>query len=496
MKRYFLKIIALFVLIGCSKKEDSVNIPLSSENFVLHFKISINGNSYVGNINDKENTITVDVFGSGLDNLSPEITISAKSSISPKSDISQNFNSPISYTVTSEDGSKRTYQVSVSNQNINDENQLLFFALKIDDEETQGIIDEEAKTVTFSVAGVDLSNLKPKIRISEHATISPEPSIAQDFNDVIAYTIIASDGTPAIYRVIVNNRPLSDDNKITFFSAGNGNTVSEATIDEEFKIISFNFGELDRSNLTVELTLPEYAIVFPEVDSTQDFTKPVIYEVTAENGDKRKYTVIANLPVISYQGFGNVNTRFFSGANIPVTGKFIDLSLPNSKLRLLDGTNKFPLEIVSTSNSFNGLIQNSRIVVKIPDTTPTNTNYKIIYEGDDFVYVSDYQVDINREDSPLPLSVDKAIYNYNDELVVTGENLTTSIGIPSLNGSFYLMDPRGSQITINADRTEMRVILDIRQLFPSYFGREAQEFNVSFFGSEGRVGRTIPATFE
>jgi hypothetical protein len=492
-----LSILSIIVLFSCSKSEDQIIDSPSAENYILDFRISVNGSIIIGTVNETDNTISLVTLNANVESISPVITISANSDISPNSNVPQDFSEPVTYRVTSEDGSVRTYQVTISNQNIslNDENKLLAFTLPIAGEEVVGTIDEANKVVNFNVAGADLTNLTPTVQISENATISPSASVAQNFKNVVAYTIIASDGTPAIYRVIVNNRPLSTENEIKLFSISNGTVTSEAIINREDGIISFDFGDLDRTNLTPAIEISEYASVSPSLDNPQDFTNPVVYVVTAENGDQFQYKVIANLPVISNDGLGNVTSKFFSGAIIVVVGKFIDLSLPNSKIELSDGTNKYPLEIITATNSFNGLIQNSRITATIPASTPTNTNYEIIYSGIGFQHVSDYTVDIKQENSPLPLTVDKMEYNYDDELIITGENLTEYIGIPSLNGSFYLMDPRGSEITLNADRTELRVILDIRQLFPSYFGREAQEFNISFFDSERRIGRTIPATF-
>lgn len=493
--RFFYSILFISLFFACSKDESNLENPLNDENFILNFELPINGQSFQGNINDTSNIITFNTQNVNLDNLTPSITISAKSSISPLSNVAQDFESPIFYTVTAENGDERTYKVSVNNTMLNGDNQLVFFSLNINGEEISGEIDEYEKTVTFNLAGAELDGLTPTVEISENATISPSTDTPQNFNDLVAYTIIASNGTPSIYRIIVNNRPLSEENSISFFSVSDGNTVSEANIDEESGIISFNFGALDRSNLTSEIIIPEYAKISPEIGSIQDFSEPITYEVIAENGDKKSYLVIANLPRISFEGFGNVNLKFFSGAQLGVVGNFIDLSVPESKVQLYDGTNKYPLDIVSTSNELNGLIENSRIIANIPDSTPTSTSYRVVYEGSDFEYFSDYYVDIKQENSPLPLTVDKAEYNYNDELIITGENLTEYIRIPSLNGSLYQFSPFGSQIEVNSDGTVLTVLLDRRPIFPSYFGSPAQEMTVYFLDEDGRSGKTIQATF-
>ena len=497
MKKYLIKIIVLFAIISCGKDEESLDTPLSDENYILNFELSINGNSTQGSINDVSKTIVFNTKNADLDNLTPRITISSKSEITPSSSTAQDFNFPVFYTITAENGAKRTYEVIVNDETIllTDENKLLSFKLTINEEQKTGIINDEEKTVTFNVAGANLENLTPTLEISKHATIDPSPEEPQDFNQIVPYTILASNGEPAVYRVIVNNRPLNAETDISFFSVSNGITVSEATIDEESGMISFNYGDLDRSSLTTEITIPEHATIFPEVGSAQDFTNPVIYEVTAENGDKKQYTIIANLPKITNIGGFNFPAKLFVGAEMGVSGQFLDTSIAGASLSLHDGNNTYDLRIDTNTNQYNGLIQNSYILVTIPNTIPTNESYQLLYRANGLEILSELTVDIKQENAPLPLTVDKDQYRYNDELVITGQNLTDHIAIPAPNGSIYLMNPWGSQIEVNDQKTELRVILDIRQLFPSYFLDPERETTIIILDSERRRGRTIQANF-
>ena len=117
----------------------------------------------------------------------------------------------------------------------------------------------------------------------------------------------------------------------------------------------------------------------------------------------------------------------------------------------------------------------------------------MVYEANGIKVISIPTVDIKMENSPRPISVDKDQYRYNDELIMTGENLTPYIAIPAPNGSIYLMDPRGSDISVNENSTEMRVLLDIRQLFPSYFGDPEQLREIFILDEGRRRGRSIEA---
>ena len=63
-------------------------------------------------------------------------------------------------------------------------------------------IDEGNKTVTAIVPNnTDKNTLLPSVTISENATISP--SVAQNFSDLVVYTITAEDGSTQTYEVEV-----------------------------------------------------------------------------------------------------------------------------------------------------------------------------------------------------------------------------------------------------------------------------------------------------
>ncbi|KAB7531183.1 hypothetical protein F8C76_06720 [Flagellimonas olearia] len=495
MKKYLTKTLILFLIIGCSKDEESVEIPLSSENYVLNFELPVNGEFIQGNVNDTSNTIEFNMQNAILENLAPKVTVSAKSTLTPSSSIPQDFNSSIFYTVTAENGNERIYEVIVNNAQLNSENSVLLFELEMNGEPIAGTIDEEEKLIEFNVAGAELTNLKPTVQISEGASIDPSPDIAQDFSRIVPYIITASDGTPVIYRVIVNNRPLSEERNIESFTVTDGTTMVEASIDEELGIITFDFGENDLTDLEAQVSISQYASLSPELNSIQDFTNPVVYTVTAENGEEKEYKVIANMPRITNIGGYSFQPKFFVGAEMSISGSFIDLSLPGSSIYLFDGTNTYPLDIVQYSDYMNGLTENSYINTVIPDATPTYSNYKILYEVNGVQTISSVTVDIKQEDAPLPLTVDKEVYHLNEEMVVTGENLTAYIAIPAPNGSIYLMDPRGSDISVNPEKTNMRVVLDRFPVFPSYYGKEPTETEIWFL-EDGRRGRKITAVFD
>lgn len=82
---------------------------------ILSFKIPVNGVAYTGAINESTRVISVMVpFGTSLASLTPSIAISVGATVSPESGAAGSFTSPVSYTVTAEDGTtKRVYSVIV-----------------------------------------------------------------------------------------------------------------------------------------------------------------------------------------------------------------------------------------------------------------------------------------------------------------------------------------------------------------------------------------------
>lgn len=64
-----------------------------------------------------------------------------------------------------------------------------------------GFVIESQKIVGLVSGGVDMNNQSPNVVISPHATITPDPSIPQNFNGPVTYTVTAHDGTQIQYTV-------------------------------------------------------------------------------------------------------------------------------------------------------------------------------------------------------------------------------------------------------------------------------------------------------
>lgn len=391
--------------------------------------------------------------------------------------------------------SKDDKPVELSTKNL-----ITSFSLNIDGETYDGEIDQQERTINFETEGRDISSLKPSIIFSERARIEPSPNLAQDFREEVSYTVYAENGTPNVYRIQVNNRPVSTKNEInTFTFEIEGNTI-EAVIDREAGIIRADVPLSDISSLTPQISIPEYASINPPAGDAKDFTTPVTYRVTAENGDVRTYVVQLNEPAIESIILAySPEPTFYIGAEAGIAGRYLMNEGETPEIYLYDGTNRFELENLEYHFSYEDTgtaVRYFTVTFVIPDDIPTNVytivlekrGYRVVYDG----------FDVMAENAPDPQSLSQEVFTKDDALKIYGENLTGRIVIPSDGSHYLLWQTYSVDITVNIERTELTFVPNYRQhnLYPSYYGREPEEKKITFFDESGRVGRSIKTIFK
>lgn len=137
--------------------------------------------------------------------LAPQYTLPGGTTSTPQSGVSQDFTSPVKYTVLSNDGfTGKSYFVSVK--------QLAapvidMFATSEDVCSETGIINNSAATIKVILpAGSDLSAIAPVITINDELTVSPASGVVQDFNaGPITYTVTNQEGLTKEYKVTVSS---------------------------------------------------------------------------------------------------------------------------------------------------------------------------------------------------------------------------------------------------------------------------------------------------
>ncbi len=166
------------------------------------------------------------------------------------------------------------------------------FILEFKVDSVYGTVDEDNKMVRLDFpAGTDVTHLTPTIIISNYATIEPKSGVTQDFTNPVYYTVTAMSGATAQYMVeaIVHDA----DNEKSILSFRFDALDEDGIIDEVARRISFVLpAETDVTQLVPTIEVSEGATVEPASGVAQDFTNPVTYTVTAQNGTTAAYTVM------------------------------------------------------------------------------------------------------------------------------------------------------------------------------------------------------------
>ena len=160
-------------------------------------------------VDEPAKTITVEIFGDvAIESLIPEIVISGEASVSPNSNLVQDFSRPLVYTVEAQDGSMVEYTVSVVLvSNANTMLSFVFEAAKNDGlaSDIVATIDQDAKKVSATLpSGTDSRSLIPTIEFSEKASVEPKSGEQQDFSKVLRYAVQAESRLRNNYDVSIS----------------------------------------------------------------------------------------------------------------------------------------------------------------------------------------------------------------------------------------------------------------------------------------------------
>jgi hypothetical protein len=481
------------LLINCSKDDEQ---KLSSENQIIAFKITGNGEEFNGDINQSTKTITVTTSDLDLSNsIIPIIEISNNASISPSASTSQNFNQNVQYIVTAENGDEAIYTVMVNSS----DNKITSFNITPNETTFSGVINESNNTITIETIGLELnSTLIPEIEFSQNATISPNQSSEQDFSQNIEYTVTAQNGEQATYTVITNNIPLSNEKKILSFQFNIDSEIFDGIIDHSALTINIDTYK-NPTNTYPTVSISDGATISPDSSDPQNFTNDIQYTVTAANQSSNIYTVktkrISFNTINSANNTSDVATKYYSNATPYLRTSNVDLSLPNSKIILENTANSYELNFSNYNTYMNNDILYSSFQIEFTTSIVTANNYKLIYIVDGEVKsISNFDVDILSENIPDIISSNQTYYSYNDTLILTGQNLVPGIRIAAHNVLIYQYN--ASFVSTNSDGTELTLPLDVNQnMFPSWVGQPSPYPTPVIIYFNGRYGETIVVDF-
>jgi hypothetical protein len=246
----------------------------------------------MGAIDETTNTISVIVpQGTNVTALAPTIIHNGKS-VSPDSGTVRNFSSPVTYTVTAEDGSTQDYTVTVTEAAGAAPSIAAFFFMS---PLALGTINEAGNSIAVTVPyGTNVTALVPTI-IVNGAHISPSSGTMQDFTGPVSYRVTAADSSTRDYTVTVSVASLAA-HEITSFSfsspastgviAGTGITLSVPN-ETVLSALTASF-----ATTGVSVTVVQTGMEQVSGDTVNDFTAPLTYRVRAASDYSTKdYTV-------------------------------------------------------------------------------------------------------------------------------------------------------------------------------------------------------------
>jgi len=291
--------------------------PLSSAAAITSFNIPNQESSSIGSYS----VSIIMPIDTVLTSLTPAIEVSPGATIIPASGVAQNFSSPVTYTVTAQDGkTTQVYTVSVTDA-LNPAKEITSFT--IPNQVGSSTIGTNTISLTMPY-GTGLTSLTPAITVSQDATISPASGVAQNFTNPVTYTVTAQDRSTQAYTVTVTDA-LDSAKDISYFTMPN--QIGNTTIGTNTISLTMPYGT-DLTNLTPAITIPSDATISPASGVAQNFTNPVIYTVTAQDNSTQTYTVTVTTalnPAKSITSFtlaGAAGTINESAGTIAVTVPF------------------------------------------------------------------------------------------------------------------------------------------------------------------------------
>ncbi|MBB6734144.1 S-layer homology domain-containing protein [Cohnella zeiphila] len=259
-------------------------------------------------INSSAHAVSIQVaYGTSLNGLVASFALSpgAAAKVGTATQVSgttaNDFSSPVTYKVTAENGSSQSWKVTVTVA-VNDAKDFTAFSLA--EQTGAAVIDAAAHTVSIEVAnGTDLSNLAAAFALSAGASAKVgtaaqvSGTTANDFTTPVTYIVTATDGSSQIWTVTVTvAAAVSSAKDITAFSLAEQSAA--AVIDATAHTVSIEVANgTDAGSLVAAFALSAGASAkvgaAAQVSGTtaNDFTSPVTYEVTAEDGSSQNWTV-------------------------------------------------------------------------------------------------------------------------------------------------------------------------------------------------------------
>ncbi|HOU75373.1 MAG TPA: DUF5018 domain-containing protein, partial [Tenuifilum sp.] len=255
---------------------------------------------------------------------------------------------------TAEDGvTKKTYTITL-NTSLNSEKAILSYSIN----GISGTIDAVNHTVTLTLPyGTDRSNLVATFTLSAAATAKVGATVqesgvtANDFTNPVTYTVTAEDGSTQDWVVTVNLAVASTEKDIlTFTIAGQVSSVIDANAATVNVVMPFG---TNVTSLTPTITVSQYANIEPASGVAQDFTNPVVYTVTAQDGSTKQYTVTVTVQDIPLTTIYSIQYTTDASGDSPL--KTMQVRTKGVVTAVKSGSSTFNMWLQDSAKAWNGV---------------------------------------------------------------------------------------------------------------------------------------------
>lgn len=201
----------------------------------------------------------------------------------------------VDFTVTAGNGTVQKYRIKAEQEKLA---KIESFSLTINGKSYPGTITRTTGdgwniSVTGVPSNASLNNLKPTIKLTEGASCSPLPTLAQDFRNTVIYTVTGDGMTTQTYTVTISTSgsvdptPVDTSAKITSFVVKG----KAGVIDHASGLITVEVdSSVDLTRVAPEVKVNSGCTVNPVSGQVVNLTMPLVYTVSNGEGQKQ-YTV-------------------------------------------------------------------------------------------------------------------------------------------------------------------------------------------------------------
>lgn len=224
-----------------------------------------------------------------------------------------NFTNPVAYTVVAEDGSTRVYTVTVNKAAASTEKSILTYRFAGLNPEVVAAVDQNNLEITATVPfATDVTALVATFTVSEFATVTVDGVVQvsgmtpNDFTNPVVYMVTAQDGSTQNYTMILSKSAASQANDMLTFGFEAARNASldvnvDGTIDQTVKeiLVEVPYATVLTSLIPTFTHSPLSTVTVNDVEqisgvSAHNFSQPVSYKVTAQDGSSELYEVTVN----------------------------------------------------------------------------------------------------------------------------------------------------------------------------------------------------------